>query len=96
MEGVKEDEILLNDIYYEQKATNRQLQRVTNIALIAILTWLSKSAKDKGDEQGKKLCKAGLTLAVMVEGVLMISDILDCRSKSISRQLIEIEEKNDM
>ncbi|MBQ4059604.1 MAG: hypothetical protein IJD40_11870 [Lachnospiraceae bacterium] len=87
---------LLNDIYYEQKATNRQLQRLSNIALIGILMWLSKNAKDKGDELGKKLCKAGLALAIVAEGVLMVSDIWDYRSKSISKQLIEVEEKKDM
>lgn len=87
---------LLNDIYYEQKATNRQLQRLSNIALIGILMWLSKNTKDKGDELGKKLCKVGLTLAIVAEGVLMVSDIWDYRSKSISKQLIEVEEKKDM
>lgn len=87
---------LLNDIYYEQKATNRQLQRLSNIALIGILMWLSKNAKDKGDELGKKLSKAGLTLAIVAEGVLMVSDIWDYWSKNISKQLIEAEEKKDM
>lgn len=35
---------ILNDIYYEQKSTNRQLQRLSNIVLIGILTYLSKNA----------------------------------------------------
>lgn len=87
---------MLNDIYYEQKATNRQLQRLSNIALIGILAGLSKNAKDRGDVQGKKLCKVGLILAIVVEGVLMASDIMDYRSKSISKQLLEAEEKKDM
>lgn len=87
---------LLNDIYYEQKATNRQLQRLSNIALIGILAGLSKNTKDRGDEHGKKLCKAGLILTIVAEGVLMVSDIMDYRSKCISQQLLEVEEEKEM
>jgi len=68
---------LLNEIYYEQKATNRNLQRLSNITLIGILARLSKVAKDKGDEKGKRLCKVGLVLAIITEGLILMLDILD-------------------
>lgn len=87
---------ILNDIYYEQKSTNRQLQRLSNIVLIGILTYLSKNAKDKDDEQGKRLCKVGLILATVAEGILMLVDIMDYRSRKISKQLLETEDKIDM
>lgn len=84
---------LLNDIYYEQKATNRHLQRLSNIALIGILAKISKAAKDNGDEAGKRLCKVGLVLIVIAEGLTLVSDILDYKAKRNREELLDFEEE---
>lgn len=77
---------LLSDIYYEQKATNRHLQRLSNIVLIGILARLSNVAKEKEDETGKILCKAGLVLAVLAEGLMLVSEALDAREKKVNQK----------
>lgn len=68
---------MLNKIYAEQKVTNRNLQRISNVLLMMLFAGLGRDAKVKGDEQGKKLCKAGLCLTAVSQGLLIISDIVD-------------------
>ena len=68
---------MLNKIYAEQKVTNRNLQRISNVLLMMLFAGLGKDAKVRGDEQGKKLCKAGLCLTAVSQGLLTISDIVD-------------------
>lgn len=79
---------LLSDIYYEQKATNRNLQRLSNIVLIEILARLSNVAKEKEDETGKILCKVGLVLAVLAEGLMLVSEVFDIKAKKINLNMI--------
>lgn len=68
---------MLNKIYAEQKVTNRNLQRISNVLLMMLFAGLGRDAKVRGDEQGKKLCKAGLCLTAVSQGILIISDIVD-------------------
>lgn len=68
---------MLNKIYAEQKVTNRNLQRISNVLLMMLFAGLGRDAKVRGDEQGKKLCKAGLCLTAVSQGLLIISDIVD-------------------
>ncbi len=68
---------MLNKIYAEQKVTNRNLQRISNVLLMMLFAGLGRDAKVRGDEQGKKLCKAGLCLTAVSQGLLTISDIVD-------------------
>lgn len=67
---------MLNKIYAEQKVTNRNLQRISNVMLMMLFAGLGRDAKARGDEQGKKLCKAGLCLTAVSQGLLIISDIV--------------------
>lgn len=50
---------MLRKIYYENRAINRNIQRVANIGLIGLF---AKSAKASEDKYGKNLAKVGLTL----------------------------------
>ena len=68
---------MLNKIYAEQKVTNRNLQRISIVLLMMLFAGLGRDAKVRGDEQGKKLCKAGLCLTAVSQGLLTISDIVD-------------------
>lgn len=68
---------MLNKIYAEQKVTNRNLQRIRNVLLMMLFAGLGRDAKVRGDEQGKKLCKAGLCLTTVSQGLLIFSDIVD-------------------
>ena len=67
---------MLNKIYAEQKVTNGNLQRISNVLLMMLFAGLGGEAKSRGDEQGKKLCKAGLCLTAVSQGLLIISDIV--------------------
>lgn len=82
---------LLNEIYYEQKATNRNLQKLMNIALMGILAKITKDAKEKGNESGFRLCKVGLILVVAAEMLMVVSEILDFRAKRDEQKLMDLE-----
>ena len=48
---MKNSEKMLQDIYEENRSINRNLQRITSIGLIAILSNIIKEAKDKDDDK---------------------------------------------
>jgi len=64
---------ILRKIYYENRAINRNIQRLANISLIGLLARSAKKAKESDDEQGKNLAKAGLLLVIISEALIMIS-----------------------
>lgn len=68
---------ILRRIYYENKAINRNLQRVMNIMLLGILGGIAKEAKESEDPKEKGLVKAGIILAAITNVILTMSDILD-------------------
>lgn len=73
---------MLRKIYYENKATNRNMQRLVNIGLIGILSGAAKEAKASDDSKAKSLVKAGMVMIAITEGLLLFSDILDyCKNR---------------
>jgi hypothetical protein len=82
---------VLRKIYYENKAMNRNMQRLMNIGLLGILGRAAKEAKESDDAKEKNLVKAGLVLVAITQGLLMISDILDYRKKRMEARLEELE-----
>lgn len=82
---------MLRKIYYENKAMNRNMQRLVNIGLLGILGRAAKEAKESDDAKGKNLVKAGLVLVAITQGLLMISDILDYCKKRMEVRLEELE-----
>lgn len=58
---------MLRKIYYENKAINRNMQRLVNIGLIGILGGIAKEAKASDDPKAKILVKAGM---VMIRGFI--------------------------
>ena len=64
---------MLRKIYYENKAINRNMQRLVNIGLIGILGGIAKEAKASDDPKAKIL--------------LLFSDILDYRKSRIEEKL---------
>lgn len=82
---------MLRKIYYENKAMNRNMQRLVNIGLLGILGRAAKEAKESDDAKGKNLVKAGLVLIAITQGLLMISDILDYCKNRMEAQLEELK-----
>lgn len=82
---------MLREIYYENKAMNRNMQRLVNIGLLGILGRAAKEAKEPDDAKEKNLVKAGLVLIAITQGLLMISDILDYRKNRMEEQLEELK-----
>lgn len=73
---------MLRKIYYENKATNRNMQRLVNIGLIGILSGAAKEAKASDDSKAKSLVKAGMVMIAITGGLLLFSDILDyCKNR---------------
>lgn len=68
---------MLDKIYTEQRIANRNLRRISNILMMGILAMLGKDAKARGDVQGKKLCRIGVWLTAVSQGLLIVSDIID-------------------
>ena len=68
---------MLNKIYAEQKITNRNLKGISNIVMMGIFAMLIKDAKARGDIQAKKLCRIGVCLTAVSQGILIVSDIID-------------------
>ena len=82
---------MLRKIYYENKEINRNIQWVANISLIGLFAKSMKEAKESGDEQGKKLAKAGLILVYISEVLIMTSKFLDHRKMKIEEKIDNCE-----
>ena len=72
---------------YENKAINRNMQRLVNIGLIGILSAAAKEAKGSDDPKEKILVKAGMVVIAITEGLLLFSDILGYRKNRIEEKL---------
>ena len=83
---------MLNKIYAQQKVMNRNLQRISNVMLMMVFACIGKDAKAREDEQGKMLCKIGLGLTAVLQGLLLVSDIVDLVK---SKNQIECDETID-
>lgn len=82
---------MLRKIYYENKAMNRNMQRLVNIGLLGILGRAAKEAKESDDAKEKNLVRVGLVLIAIMQGLLMISDILDYHKNRMEAQLEELK-----
>lgn len=80
---------LLREIHRDNKAINRNLQRLANIGLIGLLWKVAGEAKKSDDSAGKMLAKVGLLLVVVSEVILLVSDLSDYREEKIERELEE-------
>ena len=72
---------MLNKIYEEQKTTNRNLQRISNVILMAVFAGLGINAKEHDNEQGRMLCRMGLYLTAISQGLLIATDIYEVVKK---------------
>ena len=81
------NKVTLRDIHKDNKAINRNLQRLANIELIRLLG----KAKKTNDTVGKSLARAGLILIAASEMVLLIGDIVDYRNEKIEQELEEYD-----
>ena len=78
---------LLREIHRDNKAINRNLQRLANIGLIGLLWKSAEEAKRTDDSAGKTLAKMGLLLVAVSEAILLVSDLSDYRKEKIEREL---------
>lgn len=86
------NKVTLRDIHKDNKAINRNLQRLANIELIRLLGKSAEEAKKTNDTVGKSLAKAGLILIAASEMVLLIGDIIDYRNEKNEQELEGYEE----
>ena len=68
---------LLREIHRDNKAINRNLQRLANIGLIGLLGKCAEEAKKSDDSAGEMLAKTGLLLVAVSEVILLVSDLSD-------------------
>ena len=83
---------ILREIHRDNKAINRNLQRLANIGLIGLLWKVAGEAKKAGDSSGKTLAKAGLLLVTVSEAILLVSDLSDYRKEKIGQELEDDDE----
>lgn len=82
---------LLREIHRDNKAINRNLQRLANIGLIGLLGKCAEEAKRTGDAVGKTLAKAGLLLVAVSEVILLVSDLIDYGKEKIEQEPEEVD-----
>lgn len=87
------NEKILKDIYDENRAINRNLQRLTSIGLIAMLSNTIKEAKEKGDSTIVSVGKVGLVALAVAQLLLLISDISALMRRKDEKKLTEYEEE---
>lgn len=75
------NKVLLREIHRDNKAINRNLQRLANIGLIGLLGKCAEEAKKSDDSEGKMLTKVGLLLVTVSEAILLVSDLSDYRKE---------------
>ena len=85
------NKVILRDSHKDNKAINRNLQRLANIELIRLLGKSAEEAKKTNDTVGKSLARAGLILIAASEMVLLIGDIVDYRNEKIEQELEEYD-----
>lgn len=85
------NKVTLRDIHKDNKAINRNLQRLAYIELIRLLGKSAEEAKKTNDTGGKSLARAGLILIAALEMVLLIGDIVDYRNEKIEQELEEYD-----
>ena len=83
---------LLREIHRDNKAINRNLQRLANIGLIGLLWKVAGEAKKAGDSAGEMLAKVGLILVAVSEVILLVSDLIDYRKEKIGQEHEEDDE----
>lgn len=86
---------LLKEIRNENKAINRKIQRLINIGLLGLFGKTWQAAKEKDDETGRLLSKAGLLLIAIDEVLLFISDLIDYRESRVEDRLEEIKDSEN-
>lgn len=65
---------VLNELYCEQRKMNRHLEKLNVVALMGVLLYLGKNAKD---EESKRMCKVGMGFAMVAHVLITIRDILN-------------------
>lgn len=78
---------LLKEIHRDNKAINKNLQRLANIGLIGLLGKCGENAKQSNDGVGKLLVKIGLLLVALSEIVLLVSSFIDYRTAKIEQEM---------
>ncbi|NMA73002.1 MAG: hypothetical protein GX963_02330 [Bacteroidales bacterium] len=87
------NEKILKDIYEENRAINRNLQRLTSIGLIVVLSNTIKEAKENGDNKIVSVGKAGLFALAVAQLLLLISDVSALIRRKDEEKLTEYEEE---
>lgn len=83
---------LLKEIRNENKAINRNIQRLINIGLLGLLGKAGQEAKAKEDETGRLLSKAGILLIAIDVILLFVSDVIDYKKSRVEDRLDEIKD----
>lgn len=68
---------LLEKIHDENKAINRNIQRLVNIGLLGLFRRMGQKAKENNDETGRRISKAGLWIVAITEVLTFIGDVID-------------------
>lgn len=69
---------LLNNIYDESKAMNRNMQRLCNIGLIGVILNISREAVANDDEELRGLCRVALGIAGVAQLVIAVAEVVEC------------------
>lgn len=68
---------LLNNIYDESKAVNRNLQRLCNIGLIGLILNISREAVVNDDEELKGLCRVAMAIVGAIQLLIALAEVVE-------------------
>ena len=73
--------VILREIHRDNKAINRNLQRLAIIGLMGLLGKCTKEARENNDTAVKKLVKTGVLLVALSEIILLLGDFIDYKKE---------------
>lgn len=73
---------ILKDIYKENKAINRNMERVINIGFALMFTRFMQTADEKGDKREKILARGGLVLVAVLNLLTLIGNWMDYKKEN--------------
>lgn len=87
------DKELLKKIYRENKALNRNIQSLTNLCLVSLLSKSAEEAKIKDNKRMELVAEIGMILVMVAECISLVRDIIIYKQEKIEDKIENLEKE---
>ncbi len=87
------DKELLKKIYRENKALNRNIQSLTNLCLVSLLSKSAEEAKIKDNKRMKLVAEIGMILVMVAECISLVRDIIIYKQEKIEDKIENLDKE---